>query len=314
LILGKDTSIIPIHPVGRMGLNYRLAKHTHARASFGQGYRFPSVAEKYISTSVSGLTIYPNPELQPETGWSAEIGAKQAFKISNWRGYLDVAGFWQEYKNMMEFTFDYWVPEDSLKNPSAGNLAYLLNNFGAKSINVGKTQIKGVEVTLAGEGKIGNVNVTVLGGYTYIVPIDLDYDSALSGGTYNGNILKYRYEHTAKCDVQADYKKWSLGLSMRYNSFMKNIDESFQKELFQEVFTPIFPSYHTNLYILPGLKEYREEHNTGDVVFDARVSYEITKGIRTSIVVNNLLNREYMGRPGDVQAPRMVAVVVSAKI
>ncbi|MFN6037917.1 MAG: TonB-dependent receptor, partial [Bacteroidota bacterium] len=44
---------LPIQPVARLGTNYQLAKYTFARASFGQGYRFPSVAEKFINTAVS---------------------------------------------------------------------------------------------------------------------------------------------------------------------------------------------------------------------------------------------------------------------
>lgn len=328
VIFGKDTTILPIHPVCRAGLNYRLFSHTHLRASFGQGYRFPSVAEKFIQTEVNGLTVYPNHEIQPETGWSSEIGVKQAFKVAGLRGYIDVAGFWQEYKNMMEFTFGYWVP-DSITNPGPTTQA---EYFGAKSINVGRAQIKGVEVTVAAEGKIGNVVITLIGGYTYIKPIDLDYDSttfrviynsngdvvsakdSISGGSYNGNILKYRYEHTAKVDLQVDYKKWSAGISVRYNSFMKNIDASFQDPVLLDVFPFLInaPQYH--IYVLPGLKEYREEHNTGDIVFDYRISYAISKSVRTSIVVSNALNREYMGRPGDMQAPRTFAFMVSVKI
>lgn len=325
VIFGKDTSILPIHPVFRAGLNYRLFSHSHVRASFGQGYRFPSVAEKFISTNVNGLIVYPNTGIQPETGWSAEIGAKQQFKISGLRGYLDVAAFRQEYKNMMEFTFNYWMP-DSITNAS---LVDSLGYFGAKSINVGRARITGVEITAAAEGKIGNVVITLLGGYTYIKPIDLDYDSTTfriydindslileknlkSGGSYNGNILKYRYEHTAKIDLQADYKKWSAGISMRYNSFMKNIDASFQDPLFLDIIPTLPPDYFQ--YILPGLKEYRQEHNTGDVVFDYRLSYALSKSVRTSIVVSNAFNREYMGRPGDVQPPRTFAFMLSVKI
>lgn len=307
VILGKDTAILPVQPVFRAGMNYKLFEYTHMRASFGQGYRFPSVAEKFIRTKVSGLTIYPNPEIQPETGWSSEIGLKQAFKVRNVKGYLDIAGFIQEYKNMMEFTFGYWVPPGT-PNPTAPTT--MIQYFGAKSINVGRTRITGAEITAAGEGTVGKTTLTVLGGYTYIKPIDLDYDSAKSGGTYPGNILKYRYEHTAKMDVQADYKKWSTGISIRYNSFMKNIDASFQKELFND----IFPSLHSNLYILPGLKEYREKHNKGDVVLDYRVSYKLTDEVKIAAVINNILNREYMGRPGDVQPPRSFAFMLSAKI
>ncbi len=275
---------------------------------------------------MNGLTVYPNPEIQPETGWSSEMGVKQSFNVAGLRGYIDVAGFWQEYKNMMEFTFGFWVPD------SITNLGPLdsLDYFGAKSINVGRARITGVEATVATEGKIGNVVITLIGGYTYIKPINLDYNSTnfvvkqnadgdvlsakdtVSGGSYNGNILKYRYEHTAKCDLQVDYKKWSAGISVRYNSFMKNIDASFQDPLLVEVFPTLPKKYWP--YILPGLKEYRQEHNTGDVVFDYRISYAISKSVRTSIVVSNALNREYMGRPGDVQQPRTFAFMVSAKI
>jgi outer membrane receptor protein involved in Fe transport len=97
---------------------------------------------------------------------------------------------------------------------------------------------------------------------------------------------------------------------MRYNSFMKNIDASFQAELFSD----IFPTFHSGVYILPGLKEYREKHNKGDVVFDYRISYKISKMLKVSIVINNVFNREYMGRPGDVQPPRVFALALSAKI
>jgi len=307
VVLGQDTTVLPVYPVFRTGVNYRLFTHTHLRASFGQGYRFSSVAEKFIKTKVSGLTIYPNPDIQPETGWSTEIGVKQAFKIGELKGYLDIAGFIQEYKNMMEFTFDYWVPPGT---PNPTNPFTKLQYFGAKSINVGRTRITGTEVTMAGEGKIGKVLFTFLGGYVYIKPVDLDYDSVKSGGTYQGNILKYRYEHTVKMDVQADYKKWSMGISARYNSFMKNIDLSFQKELFND----LFPTLHSNLYILPGLKEYRDIHNKGDLILDYRISFELTQEVKASVLVNNLLNREYMGRPGDVQPPRSFVLMFRATI
>ncbi|MFI5205228.1 MAG: TonB-dependent receptor domain-containing protein, partial [Flavobacteriales bacterium] len=92
-------------PVFRYGINYALFDDTHLRASYGQGYRFPSIAEKFVKTRVGDIVIYPNDSIQPETGFSAEIGINQGFKISGWKGSLDVAGFWSEYKDMMEFSF-----------------------------------------------------------------------------------------------------------------------------------------------------------------------------------------------------------------
>ena len=41
------------------------------------------MAELFISATQGGLEIYPNPELKPESGWSAELGLKQGIKIGN---------------------------------------------------------------------------------------------------------------------------------------------------------------------------------------------------------------------------------------
>jgi outer membrane receptor protein involved in Fe transport len=299
-------SDLPFQPVLRSGVNYHVAEYTYLRASYGQGYRFPSIAEKFVNTTVGALKIFPNPDLQPETGWSAEIGAKQGFRIKNWKGFIDVAGFWTEYKNMMEFTFGYHVP-DSIKNPS---LIDMIENFGAKSINVGNARITGVDVTVSGTGKIYGIGTTLLAGYTYTNPIDLNYDASQdSTGNPNGGVLKYRYYHNAKVDMQLQYKKLETGFSMRYNSFMINIDSIFGAELFND----ILPTFHSNTYILPGINEYREKHSNGDIVVDYRISYQMSSVVKSAFIVKNIFNREYMSRPGDIQAPRTFAVQISMK-
>jgi outer membrane receptor protein involved in Fe transport len=77
-----------IRPVVRTGLSFKVAKASYVRASFGQGYRFPTIGEKYILTSSGGLGVYPNPDLKPETSWNLEAGVKQGFKIGKFYGYL----------------------------------------------------------------------------------------------------------------------------------------------------------------------------------------------------------------------------------
>src|SRR5688572_28433972 len=64
-----DTVEGDLTPVARTGLNFHLFKKTYLRTSYGQGYRFPSIAEKYINTEVGGVRIYPNDSLQQEMGW-----------------------------------------------------------------------------------------------------------------------------------------------------------------------------------------------------------------------------------------------------
>ncbi len=307
-----DTSVtkqtilgIPAKPVFRAGMNYQLLQYTFLRASFGQGYRFPSIAEKFISTTVGGsLQIYPNPDLQPETGWSSEIGIKQGFKIGDWNGFIDVAAFEMEYQNMMEFTFDYYVPP-TIPNPTPFQQA---TYAGFKSLNIGSTQITGVDITINGTGKIGAVTTTLMAGYTYTNPIELGFSPAKdSTGSSGTNMLKYRYYNSFKGDVQLDYHRFSFGTSVRYTGFMVNIDKKFEEPLFSEV----FPT--STLYILPGLKEYREQHDKGDLVFDSRLSYRITKNFRLGLIVNNVFNRETMPRPGSIGPPRTTGLQLSMK-
>ncbi len=300
---------LPFQPVLRAGLNYHLFNFTFLRASFGQGYRFPSIAEKYISTSVSALKVYPNYNLQPERGWSAEIGIKQGFTIGGFKGFLDVAGFWTEYQNMVEFIFDIY-------GPKTGFFANDVKYAGFKSQNTGRARINGIDVTVTGAGKIGPINVSLLTGYTYTNPIDPNYNSKTDTLGLSGvKILKYRNRHLFKNDIQLDYKKFSIGFSTRYYSFMENIDRRFVTSILHEYSTP-----STNFddvpstYILPGLKEYREKYHTGIWIHDLRISYRVTKIVKTSFLVNNLFNTEYSARPGDIRPPRMFIMQLAFKV
>ncbi len=276
------------NPVLRAGLRYQIAEYTFIRASFGQGYRFPSIAEKYTATNLGSLNIFPNPELNPETGWSAEIGIKQGIKIGEWNGFVDAAVFRTEYQDMIEFTFGVWTP-DSAQYPT-------LNDIGFKSLNVGNARITGVDFGITGLGKIGKIPLTLFLGYTYMDPIDLNAD------TLENNILKYRYKHSLKGNAEMNIRKFSIGFNFIYNSFMERIDEAFEE--------PLIFDYK----IFPGLKEYREKNNKGFWVADFRVSYQITNSSKLSIIFKNLFNKEYMGRPGDIRPPRNISIQMVVRV
>jgi iron complex outermembrane receptor protein len=255
------------------------------------------VAEKYVSTNVGALKIFPNSSLQPEYGWSAELGIKQGFSISKFKGFLDIAGFWTEYKNMVEFVFDYYIPPGM-----EHDFTNLFNYAGFQSRNVGPARITGFEISLTGAGKIGPVNVTVLTGYMYINPINPSYDPIKDTlGLPYLNVLKYRNRNTFKNDIQFDYKFISVGYSVRYQSFMENIDQRFMYSVFHEL-NPLFDQ-EDRWYILPGLRKYREKHNGGDWIHDLRIGFQITKRVKLSYICNNFTNAEYSSRPGDVRPP-----------
>ena len=293
VISDKFTS--PVYPIFRLGTHYAINKASHLRASFGQGIRFPSVAERYISAAVGGVRIFRNPDLRPETGWNSEIGWKQILKFGKWMGMIDVAGFVNQYSNMTEFSFGVYKPDTmatlQTSNPNAIN--YFYNWVGFQAQNAEKARITGLEFSFNSSGKIRNVELASLLGYTYMNPISLNNDPIYrsSFSDTSTNMLKYRFHHLAKADIQATYKKWSVGGSMRYNSFMKNIDRAFEVGVL-------------GTELLVGMEHYRQQFNKGVFVFDTRVSYELKKGIKFNFIANNFLNAEYSSRPGDLQAPR----------
>jgi len=311
-------------PVFRAGLNYQLARASYVRASFGQGFRFPSIAEKFIVTGVGAINIFSNPDLIAETSYNAEIGFKQGFKIGKFLGFADFAVFQQEYENFIEFTFGQWTkvaPFTTIPQLQA-NIA---KSVGFKSVNTGRAKIKGAEVSVMGEGNIGKVKLQLLAGYTYTLPVsttpeqvygqpqDKDisilqviptmYTYKTTSSDTTNNILKYRMQHLIRADVSASWRSITLGASMRYNSHMQNIDRAFED-------LESVPTYNFN----PGIRSWRKNHTGGDQVFDARIAYSITTSQRVSVIISNLLNREYSIRPLAIEEPRLVMVQYSIQL
>jgi iron complex outermembrane receptor protein len=265
-------------PVFRLGANYRLGKATFLRSSWGQGYRFPTVAEKFIVTDAGAVRITPNPTLGSETGWTAEIGIKQGFRISNFEGFLDAAIFRSRYQDMIEFN---------------------IRGFGFRAINIGDTQIDGFEITAAGRGEILGIPVSLLAGYTYVDPRFDQFDNNqppagqertqaqinANNSSSDENVLKYRSRHLIKLDLQADYKGAFFGIEGFYNSQFEAIDAAF-------------------FLFIRGLQDFREEHDNGFTVVNFRAGYHFSDRVKLSFLLNNALNAEYATRPGLLEPPR----------
>lgn len=284
-------------PVMRGGINYRLADYSYIRASFGQGFRFPSIAETFIETRAGPVRILSNPDLQSETGWSSEIGFKQGFKIKKWNFLGDVAGFWMEYQNMMEFVFAQWQ-----KDVSIGNLA----GFAFKSVNVGDTRITGMEVSLLGQRKFKKKNsLEFMMSYTYSNPISLQPNKVFAYSSQNvpltfdstssdpaGAMLKYRYKHLVRGQIRYRYGIFDLTVNIRYNSFMSNIDRAFQQ----------FP---ITLFV-PGVEDARKADMNGNYFLDVAAGVNLTDHWRLGVSAKNVLMTQRMNRPADMNGPGSV--------
>jgi iron complex outermembrane receptor protein len=292
-----DTTFTPTPPIVRFGANYILNERNHLRASFGQGFRFPSLAERFINERlpVGGMEIglFPNPNLKPEIGWSSELAYRYTYKDNNFRIYGDLALFWMEYRDMVEFVLD--------AHPEG---------LGFKTINVSQARIAGWEVSAQSEGKIGKFPLRIWGGYTYSYPGDMQSDSTQKNvGVFVKNmfntfvngvdmtntaeivrLLRYRSMHNVRFDVETDVRKFTFGAVANYNSYVHRIDLLFA------------------LGVVPGLTEFRSQRTKGDWVFDLRMAYRFNDRQRLSFVVGNVANRVYENRPARLSAPRTFSI------
>ena len=274
-------------PVLRVGLNYQVGGNTFLRGSFGQGYRFPSVAEKFTDTDIGGLKIFPNPDLDPERGWSAELGVKQGIAFGSWLGFADLALFWTEYYNMIEFTFGVYPP-----NPDD---VPTFDDVGFKAQNIGTARISGIDLGLSLTGEAGPAELRFSGGYTYMNPVDPSLLDSVKIVEEDGHILNYRRRHLLKLDLEAGVWKIFAGANFQYNSRMVNVNEVFLDPLIGNM-------------LLPGFPDYWEEHNIAYSLLDLRLGWNITEMIRITGILNNAFNVEYLGRPGDIGRPRNITL------
>jgi iron complex outermembrane receptor protein len=260
-------------PIVRLGINWQASDYTFIRGSFGQGYRYPSIAEKFASTTLGSVLIIPNPSIQPESGFSSEIGIKQGIGSGMIKGQADLSIFLLQNKDIIEFEFGFY-PEGR----------------GFRATNVEQSRVYGSEVEFMLSREFGKVNASLIGGYTYIYPIEYNSLTGKNTDTY----LKYRRKHSSKINVLATMEKIDIDISILFKSKTLNIDNVFLDPTSRES-------------ILPGFYDYWLENNRGYVLMDGSVGYKINK-FRISFAVKNITNTEYMGRPGDIQPHRNFSV------
>jgi TonB-dependent SusC/RagA subfamily outer membrane receptor len=284
-------------PVFRLGANFRAARATYFRASWGQGYRYPTIAEKFINTDFSaGNVVRPNPRLESETGWTAELGVKQGFRLGSWQGFVDATAFVSEYQNMMEF-----VLAELRLRVDPGPPPLLVTEASFESQNSGDTRVEGWELSVMGQGQLGPGTLSLLTGFTSIDPKykKFDQDTLNYGSSDTTNVLKYRFNQTLKFDAEYTVGRFSIGAAANYNSFMQAIDLIFE--------LPVVEPFE-------GVGNFRDRNDQGFVIADLRASYRLSKSLKISALCGNILNTEYAMRPALLEAPRNYTLRLDWKI
>lgn len=319
LISGKEdeeVNNVPL-PVASIGINYKAGRRTYLRMNSGMGFRIPSFTERYLSASAGPINAYSNPDLLPEFSVSGEIAAKQGIQISKWLAYLDLAFFWQEYWELVEYKFGVYAPNPL--PPGTSTFDYL----GFKPSNTSRARVAGLEFSFTGEGKFGKIPVRLLGGYTFTYPVELseagDTTKTLNKfGTYMKyffksmggiddelyvGLLGYRYRHQLKANIEVDWKKFTFGTEFQYYSFMDKIEYVFS------VFIPDINSFR---------EAQMERKVTGDVFLNLRAAYDFSTENRNygkiSLIIGNVLNRESAVRIAKMDPPLNVTVQYRIKI
>ena len=285
-----DTLPRESRPIVRAGANLELWPGANARASFGQAFRVPTVAERFANTTGGGIFIEPNPTIRSESGYSLEAAFRQGYQVGAGKtkasGYLDVALFRMDYNDMVEF----------------GTTGFTASGATFTSVNVSRARIDGIELTTLNQAQLGKFNVALSGGITWTDPQNLNaVDSAnqinLAQYEYPRQlinaiidltnpelqdqpaVLKYRPRRLLRVSSSVGYGRVGLTGNLRYRSFIESVD--------QYLFV-----------VVNDLAAFRDLHPNGDWVLDLIAAWEIDASSQLSLTVDNVTNTEYLVVPG----------------
>ena len=197
----QHKSVDAINP--RIALNYKAMDDMSFRASYGKSFRAPTLSERFIRDG--GLfTGIPNPALDKESMTAYEVGL---FKQFNEKVSLDIAGYLNDYNNLIESRI---TPVGS-----GGTFIYK---------NITNARIWGIETSLNYRPTNDwSLNAT----YTYMNAKNRSYvagDNANQDLNPDPTWLPYRAEHMASAGATwKPVSKLALNLNGRYVSQYKSI-------------------------------------------------------------------------------------------
>jgi iron complex outermembrane receptor protein len=217
----------------KIGASLRLSNAVTMRSSIGAGYRAPSAIEQFVNTFQFGFQVIPNPALQGERSWSAEIGTSTVL----WnRLQVDAAVFGSRYSNLIgpaaipgssPLTFQFQnianarvVGLDLGANATVSarwlNLAATFLFLDSKDLDTGQPLPYRSKVNVTG-------TVTTLQGHA---GVDVHYRTA------SEEVLAYPLDPRQNIlvfDLRLDYRLvgvlWQLKVSNLFNTFYTNVLE-----------------------------------------------------------------------------------------
>ncbi|HUI10234.1 MAG TPA: TonB-dependent receptor [Bacteroidota bacterium] len=177
----------------KVALLFRPGGWPALRASYGEGFRVPSLPEAFVAAGSTGLLAVPNPDLKPERSRSYEAG---------------VAGATGDL-----LSFDAAIFRSDITNLIEPGLTVSGGNLQLQWRNVTQARVQGVETTL--EAALPGLGAACEAGYTYVYPEDVTQH----------DILKYRPRHVLHAGARWKGGCLSASADFRYSSRIERIDD-----------------------------------------------------------------------------------------
>jgi iron complex outermembrane receptor protein len=267
----------------KLAVAYNPFEGTRVRASYGKGFRIPSVAEVFVNLDLGfGVTVI-NPDLRPEHSESYEIGLTQQIDPI---GTIDLAAFRSDYTNLIEPT-----PYEGTTTP-----------IEIQWQNTPKARMQGVETSI----KLGFFDQDLIFslGYTYVYAEDRSprkfgkvVDSLLN--PQPNNILPYRPRHLFVSGLQWQVGIVRLGVDFRYISRVDRIFDLFTLESFQKTVIP------------------NADQRSEIIVTDFRLGADFTSlgvPLSATLNINNAFRYNYLELTANMSPPRNFVLVLEARL
>jgi outer membrane receptor for ferrienterochelin and colicins len=166
----------------KLGLTYKLTENYRLKASYGRGFKAPTISELYMEmhgmpgVPAAGIHVYGNPDLKPEksTNWEISFEGEQN----------DNFGKITYFNNKVTNLITSYQTGSMTGPPSSWNVT-------SRYINVNRAQINGLEVEI---GRNLNKSLTVKTTLAYLDALDKTDNSRLAGRPRNNTTLQLLYD------------------------------------------------------------------------------------------------------------------------
>lgn len=183
----------------KLNVGWSPAEAVHVRASYGRGFRVPSLAERFVNNG-DFFPVVLNLDLRPELSTGYEVGVRAASnRIPSLSLSADVAGFWTHYRRLVEPVF-------------------FAELQAFQFVNLTSARVRGLEA----EAQVGAASGrwTLRAGYQFLDADDLTSEEPLA----------FRSRHLATVAATADLWRGVYGgLDARLASAFERVDSDFAR-------------------------------------------------------------------------------------